>query len=130
MQASMNQQLQQATKRLDDGSAKLMSPPEFSTSDSARYGSIITGIPNEDVKTVVTTVDMKEQQPVADQPPTSPQSGAQYLVQWPYIADYFKEAEIESAEYVNVWLLADFERPGPGTSIRQPLGPRVEGAER
>ena len=98
--ARLNQLLQQNSKNAEIGSVKLMSPPEFPSSAPATYGSIAAGAITEDVKNIDPSADNEEQQTVQDSAPTSHETGAQYLVQWPYIADYFKNAGVNSSEYV------------------------------
>ena len=98
-QENIQRILEGATRNQGMEQAKLMSPPELRSSAPAGYGSIAGIGSSEDVKNVDTAADSEEQS-ITDQAPTSHETGAQYLVQWPYIADYFKNAGVESAEYV------------------------------
>ncbi|KIW05632.1 uncharacterized protein PV09_03503 [Verruconis gallopava] len=98
MQEAMNQLLQEATGKFSSNQPKLLTSDQFNTSDPSGYanpGGLVTA---DDVKDIDSALEAEEQVP--DQPPSSHETGAQYLVQWPIIKEYFKTAGISSAEYV------------------------------
>jgi hypothetical protein len=97
MQVSMNQLLQQSAGKFDPTASKLMSPAQFDAGDQSRYPGMI----RTDVKDADPGPEAEEPPPDQDQPPSSHETGAQYLVQWPFIGQYFRNAGITSVEYVH-----------------------------
>jgi hypothetical protein len=98
IQESMNQLLQQAAGKFDSSQAKLLSPAQFNPGLQPRYPDMSGVGTGDDMKDMEPAPEAEEQIP--DQPPSSHETGAQYLVQWPIIEHYFKNAGVLSAEYV------------------------------